>query len=555
VNAGRNFGVYWVLELLYLSIKNGKNLMKHFPGSRSIIILAVAVVAMAGVAGPARAQPGPPPPAQPVPPPANSALPADIVPGTPLADVVKMVQAGVDAGTILSYIVNCQSAFNLDADKILFLKDEGVPSELINAMLERDKFFYAASVTPVTPPAAPETTVDTGIPDTAPPPEEVTIDYFYDTLSPYGTWVDIGGYGRCWRPTAVIYDQSWQPYGDRGHWVYTDYGWYWDSDYAWGAAFHYGRWFRNPQYGWCWYPDTVWAPSWVTWRSGGDYCGWAPLPPFAVFVPGVGFYYRGVSVGLDFDFGLGADCFLFVTADHFCDRRPGNYFVKPQYVTQIYRQTKVINNYSVSSKTIVNRGIAVDRISSVTHQTIAPVSVSTLPNAGRQGWRGAGYQQTLQRNAGQSYNANYGGRTTVQGSQGNHPAGATYPQHQIQQQPVLQQQPQQRSFQQPSQPSYQQPPQTRPYNGYVEPNRAVSQTPQIGGQQTRSYGSPVESSAPSHGYGQSEGNQSVAPQPREEVHQNNIESAPHNNSPAVSAPAAVPEHNSGGGNGSNKQIP
>ena len=50
-----------------------------------------------------------------------------------------------------------------------------------------------------------------------------------------------------------------------GHWVYTDDGWYWDSNYEWGwAAFHYGRWNHVDNYNWVWSPDTVWAmPSWV----------------------------------------------------------------------------------------------------------------------------------------------------------------------------------------------------------------------------------------------------------------------------------------------------
>ena len=29
-------------------------------------------------------------------------------------------------------------------------------------------------------------------------------DYFYDTLAPYGTWVDVAGYGPCWQPTVVV---------------------------------------------------------------------------------------------------------------------------------------------------------------------------------------------------------------------------------------------------------------------------------------------------------------------------------------------------------------
>src|SRR6185369_4273322 len=31
--------------------------------------------------------------------------------------------------------------------------------------------------------------------------------------------------------------------------------------------------------GWCWVPGTEWAPSWVDWRYGEGFVGWAPLPP------------------------------------------------------------------------------------------------------------------------------------------------------------------------------------------------------------------------------------------------------------------------------------
>ena len=354
--------------------------MKPLFFTKTLVALAVAVAAAAAAVSQAQEQPIPPPAA-------DNAVPANIQPGTPLADVVKMVQAGVEASTIQSYVANSQSAFNLDADKIIFLKDMGVPSDLINAMMDRDKTLYASNVAP--PPApAPVTTVATSTPDTAPPTTEVTVNYFYNSLSPYGTWVDVDGYGRCWRPTVVVYDTSWRPYCDRGHWVYTDCGWYWDSDYSWGIAFHYGRWFHHARFGWCWYPDTVWAPSWVAWRSGGDYCGWAPLPPRSEFRPGLGFYYRGASVGFDFDFGLNVDSFLFVSSGHFCDRHPRSFCVDRARVPDVFHHTTFINNYVVHDRVIENRGIDVDRIRNVTHRNIEPVHVGALPNAGRQGWRG-----------------------------------------------------------------------------------------------------------------------------------------------------------------------
>ena len=44
-------------------------------------------------------------------------------------------------------------------------------------------------------------------------------------------------------------------------------------------AYHYGRWVLERRMGWFWMPGDEWAPAWVDWRHGGDYVGWAPLPP------------------------------------------------------------------------------------------------------------------------------------------------------------------------------------------------------------------------------------------------------------------------------------
>src|SRR4051812_2808208 len=55
---------------------------------------------------------------------------------------------------------------------------------------------------------------------------EVSFDYFYDALAPFGEWVEVADYGTCWHPTAV--DEGWAPYAD-GYWTYTDAGWTWVS--------------------------------------------------------------------------------------------------------------------------------------------------------------------------------------------------------------------------------------------------------------------------------------------------------------------------------------
>lgn len=106
--------------------------------------------------------------------------------------------------------------------------------------------------------------------------EDVSLQTFYDELSPYGTWINDPDYGYVWRPDV---DQGeFRPYYTNGRWVMTEYGNTWVSNYEWGwAPFHYGRWVYHKHNRWMWVPDTVWGPAWVTWRSGGGYYGWAPL--------------------------------------------------------------------------------------------------------------------------------------------------------------------------------------------------------------------------------------------------------------------------------------
>ena len=366
--------------------------MKTEPFQKHILGTAITVLCLMGITSPfnspAQAQPTPPPPDSAT---ESSALPPNVYPTSPLAQVIRLTQAGVDESIIMTFVTNSGSTFNLDSDKIIYLKDLGLPNEVVTVMMQRDQQLQqqmAASAyqPPAQPAPAPDTTYQ---PDTAPPPQpveqpaEVTVNSFYDTLTPYGSWVDVDGYGRCWRPSVVAYNPGWQPYCDQGHWVYTDCGWYWSSDYSWGwAPFHYGRWFQHSRWGWCWTPDTVWGPSWVTWRYSNDYCGWAPLPPFAVYREGAGFFYRGLNVSFGFDFGLGINCFTFVPIGHFCDPHPRRFRATPTQVTQIYNHTTVINNFNGHGRNLANRGIDPEHITAVTHTPIRPIAIrnTTAPS-------------------------------------------------------------------------------------------------------------------------------------------------------------------------------
>jgi len=170
---------------------------------------------------------------------------------------------------------------------------------------------------------------------------------FYQPLEPYGSWVTVGSYGRCWRPREITAD--WQPYTD-GHWEWTDAGWYWVSDETWGwACYHYGSWYDAPDYGWVWIPGTEWAPAWVTWRYSDDYIGWAPCGPD-----------RAV---------LGASFFTFCDVHHFRDHFHNRRDLIVNNTTIINR-TKVINDFHRQSmdfdghkRTVfANRGPGVDPI-------------------------------------------------------------------------------------------------------------------------------------------------------------------------------------------------
>ena len=110
---------------------------------------------------------------------------------------------------------------------------------------------------------------------------------FEAALDPYGSWVDDPTYGRVWVPSAQEVGTDFMPYASAGQWVASnDYGFAWASDYDWGwAPFHYGRWCLLGGFGWSWIPGTIWGPSWVDWRYGGGYVGWAPLGPRGVRIP------------------------------------------------------------------------------------------------------------------------------------------------------------------------------------------------------------------------------------------------------------------------------
>lgn len=204
------------------------------------------------------------------------------------------------------------------------------------------------------------------------PPPVVDFDYFHDELAPYGNWVQVPGYGLCWNPTASVQDPSWRPYANDGQWAYTDAGLYWQSEYPWGdVAFHYGRWTYGAGYGWLWVPGYDWAPAWVAWRhaEAEGFTGWAPLPPSAEFVAGIGLRYNGV-LAVDVDFGMPAEAFVFVGYDHFWEHNYRGFFLGRERAAYFYSHSVVRNGYRLEGGRLMVEGLGRDRLGAVTRRDI-----------------------------------------------------------------------------------------------------------------------------------------------------------------------------------------
>jgi hypothetical protein len=239
--------------------------------------------------------------------------------------------------------------------------------------------------------------------DTPPPPPDdqsqgdqsddqgASFQTFYDQLGDQGTWVQTDNYGYAFQPNVT--DPNWAPYSD-GHWVYADVGWTWVSDEPWGwATYHYGRWINIDGTGWVWVPGYRWAPAWVSWRYGGGYCGWAPLPPETF----IGAEYGGAGGWASFHFGgdvdvnfnIGPGCYNFVSVGDMGEPNyRGHYIDRSQNYTVINNTTNITNININGGRTAGFRGVAVggpslNEVNAQSHQHIQSVQLATSNQAGR----------------------------------------------------------------------------------------------------------------------------------------------------------------------------
>ncbi len=196
----------------------------------------------------------------------------------------------------------------------------------------------------------------------------VTFDLFYQSLSPYGRWINYRGYGNAWVPRVP---RNFRPYATNGHWVYSDYGWTWVSGYRWGwAPFHYGRWTFDDYYGWIWIPGEVWAPAWVAWRHSPSYYGWAPLGP-------------GMHINVHLN--IPSRHWIFVPGRYITYRNIDRYYLPWRRNHTVINNTTIINNVYEQNNHHYFSGPTRSAVQRQTHQDVRPVRVfnSARPSESR----------------------------------------------------------------------------------------------------------------------------------------------------------------------------
>jgi hypothetical protein len=206
---------------------------------------------------------------------------------------------------------------------------------------------------------------------------DISIDFFYDNLSDGGSWIEVGDYGYCWQPSVAASNPRWRPYSD-GYWAYTDFGWTWISyeDFGW-ATYLYGRWIRLRGRGWAWVPGREWGPAWVSWRTGGGYVGWAPLPPRYA-----GEYWdeSPITARVDIDFDIGPAYYNFIDVRYIGEPvLRERIFAPEQNVTYIARTVNV-TNITYNNSAVYSYGPDFNTVSRYSNRAIQRLSLQRNSN-------------------------------------------------------------------------------------------------------------------------------------------------------------------------------
>jgi hypothetical protein len=149
--------------------------------------------------------------------------------------VVRLVKAGVKPEIVKAFVQNSSIAYQPSAAEIIDLRDQGVPSDVLTAVLERGAQLRAQQM-----PGA----------NMAPPPGAMPMTTPYPTSPEYGAYApeSYPGYDQSQSypyssyPYSYYYPDYYTPYSYASYpyyywWGYPWWGWYWP--YYYGYAFYH----------------------------------------------------------------------------------------------------------------------------------------------------------------------------------------------------------------------------------------------------------------------------------------------------------------------------
>src|ERR1043166_8631396 len=103
--------------------------------------------------------------------PSPSAPPADL--SSNVAEVVRLSESGVGDEVVLAFIQNSKASYGLTANHVLYLRDMGLSSAVITAMMNHDGAVRTQPPTEAPPPPAPPSNVPPAEAPLTPPPAYV----------------------------------------------------------------------------------------------------------------------------------------------------------------------------------------------------------------------------------------------------------------------------------------------------------------------------------------------------------------------------------------------
>jgi uncharacterized membrane protein YgcG len=168
-----------------------------------------------------------------------------------VSQVVQLAHANIGEDVIVNYVQNSGNAYGLDANQILYLKQQGISYRIINAMLNQRGRLVAAQTAPQPNNSG---AYSSQIPTTTPPPP---VSYV-QTAPPQTVYVV---------PDTQTYDY----YAYSYPYYYPYYGWPVTFSFGWGG--YYGGGYRGGYWG-GYHGGGGWHSGGGGWHSSGGGGGW-----------------------------------------------------------------------------------------------------------------------------------------------------------------------------------------------------------------------------------------------------------------------------------------